>query len=94
MQNVPVVVSRIDQPRRRATSVNTAAGENADTEILCVTHGPLILGVWHSVTIFRDAYPDDEGNHDIHPPSITVKLPTARSRVGSGPVTDRDYENL
>lgn len=45
MQNMPVVVSRIDQPRRRATSVNAdAAGENADTEILRVTHGPLILG--------------------------------------------------
>lgn len=38
MQNVPVVVSRIDQPRRRATSVNADAGENADTEILlCYT---------------------------------------------------------
>jgi hypothetical protein len=71
MQNVPVVVSRIDQPRRRATSVNADAKERererdkADTEILRVTHGPLILGAWHSVTIFRDAYPDDGGNRGV-----------------------------
>jgi len=88
---------RIDQPRRRATSVNAHAGENADTEILRVTHGPLIPGR----VAFRYYIPRclsrgrrQSRRRDIHPPSITVKLPAARPRARLGPMTDRDYEDL